>query len=287
MTPRKRLMAAALACAFAGALVGTAQAAPKRGDATKPVYLVHGYGSAKNCTTGWAPAISTLRRSGWTGTSRTVAYYSGDRGCNTRLGSYSRDTSIRELGRRLAWDIYTRYSRHGKKVDVVGHSMGGLIARVALAGVRNRWAGFPRYVYVEDAVTVGTPHQGVTASWADHCKDRQCRQMKPGSTFLIALQRDTNQDPQGRGGTDWTLIGSHDDETVASYSALYMKASHKVVYDVDQGLSHRALITTSAHDHEYHLAYANDWQHFTWHMSTKGRSPLNVVYNAIAHPVKW
>jgi triacylglycerol esterase/lipase EstA (alpha/beta hydrolase family) len=65
--------------------------------------------------------------------------------------------------------------------------MGGLIARVALTGVSRGWKGFPPFLYVEDAVTLGTPHGGVAASWVRSCDETQCVQMRPGSKFLRVL----------------------------------------------------------------------------------------------------
>lgn len=67
------------------------------------------------------------------------------------------DTRIQELGRRLAWDIYKHYSRHGKKVDVVGHSMGGQVIRAAITGVNKYGSSskWPDYLYVEEVVTLG------------------------------------------------------------------------------------------------------------------------------------
>jgi pimeloyl-ACP methyl ester carboxylesterase len=261
-------------------------AAPAAGPG-KPVYLVHGYGTPKNCATGWRSAIATWREGGWTGTAHTVAYYAGDRDCNTRIGSFSRETSIRELGRRLAWDIHERYSRHGAAVDIVGHSMGGLVARVALAGAEHGWDGFPPFLSVEDAVTVGTPHMGVTAPWVDDCGDRQCRQMHPDSYFLSVLARPENQDPQSRRRTDWTLLGAQDDETVSAESALGMAAAHTVVYDGGQDVTHRGLVTISGGDRTYHLSYWNNWHTDGSHHSTRGRSPLHAAKNAFAFSTRW
>ncbi|HEX7168280.1 MAG TPA: hypothetical protein VF230_14975, partial [Acidimicrobiales bacterium] len=112
-------------------------------------------------------------------------------------------------------------------VDIVAHSMGGLIARYALAQVARRHADFPPYLYVEDAVTLGTPHSGT--GWASWCWTTQCEQMRPGSSFVNWLGTNA-PNPQGSGGTDWTAVGSYNDEIVSESSAVAMSASHKVLY---------------------------------------------------------
>ncbi|MFJ2591339.1 esterase/lipase family protein, partial [Streptomyces sp. NPDC087538] len=54
------------------------------------------------------------------------------------------------------------YSAKGQTVDLVGHSMGGLIIRAALAGYAKGDPTWPDTLYVEDVVTLGTPHK---AAW--------------------------------------------------------------------------------------------------------------------------
>ena len=43
-------------------------------------------------------------------------------------------------------------------MDIVAHSMGGLIARVALLGSAQGWEGFPPKLDVNNVVTLSTPH---------------------------------------------------------------------------------------------------------------------------------
>ena len=281
-------IAAALACLglalTAGPPVALGAGDPVRADSmTEPVYLVHGYG-AGNCKARWAPAIVAWRSKGWRGRFHAIGYYGDDRACDTSVGAATRDTSITELGRRLAWDIHRRYSRAGTSVDVVGHSMGGLIARVALTGVQQRWRGFPPYLHVEDAVTVGTPHLGVSAGWVTTCGDRQCVQMRPGSSFLRRLAR--HPEPQSRQGTDWTLIGSDDDATVSPGSALGMRAPHLVRFGAGQGVTHRDVIRLWRNDRRFHVTYWNRRQS-GWRVSARGRAPLFAAGGAIYRAFNW
>ena len=66
----------------------------------------------------------------------------------------------------------------GGRIDLVGHSLGGLIARVyvqALGGHRR----------VDRLVTIGTPHHGSHAAW--WAPTRFVRQLAPGGPFLTWL----------------------------------------------------------------------------------------------------
>jgi triacylglycerol esterase/lipase EstA (alpha/beta hydrolase family) len=47
---------------------------------------------------------------------------------------------------KLGWEIYNRYSRYGIAVDVVGHSMGGLVIRAMLTGNQRHLSGWAPYV---------------------------------------------------------------------------------------------------------------------------------------------
>ena len=210
---------------------------------SKPTVYVHGYnafGDGTDCNM-WNTMDNTLNTWGNTGAKSTVKYYFGDTNCTHSLQSYGtngkhydpgyanwdRYVRLEHLGYRLAWMLYTVYSRNGVTVDVVSHSMGGLITRYALAQVARKHVDFPPYLYVEDSVTLGTPHAGT--GWADLCWTTQCEQMRPGSAFVNWLASYA-PNPQGSGGTDWTTVGSYDDEVVSEGSAISMSAAHKVQY---------------------------------------------------------
>jgi hypothetical protein len=242
----------ATAVALVVALVGLhASPADARTDTrTKPVVYVHGYnpfGDGADCNM-WSSMDNTLRAWGLTGPKVTVRYYFGDTNCTHALenfgtngrhydpgGPWDRYVRIEHLGYRLAWMIYNQYSSKGIPVDIVSHSMGGLITRYALAQVARHHADFPPYLYVEDSVTLGTPHAGT--GWADWCWTTQCEQMRPGSSFVNWLATYA-PNPQGSGGTDWTTIGSYDDEIVSEGSAISMSAAHKVQYLGSADMAH-------------------------------------------------
>lgn len=267
---------------------------PKRNDGlNEPIYFVHGIQVPKNplklspsadCNE-WAPAIKRYKQLGATSTHLiTVAYYKNDKNCNLRIGNFSnKQANLNDIARALANNIYNNFTKNGVSVDLVGHSMGGLIIRAAITGVQKHWAGFPPRLYVEDAVTFSTPHTG--AGFAKLCAKvlGECKQMAPGSAFLKSL----NSNPQSTQGTDWTLIGSKDDKVVNWTSALstgtpnkeagWISAGHKVVFAKGQGLGHSDIYkkTTGSYNSTYWNFYTNKWI-----TQKKGAAPVVVARNA-------
>lgn len=203
------------------------------------VIFIHGYGST-DCNKYWASA-KTFFSTRWTGPRVTYGYYSGDTNC-TRKFSGSTSTSIKTVGKDLANWIYSTYSSKGVKVDVVAHSMGGVILRSALTEVAKGTAGYPARLYIEDAVTLGSPHDGTTAGPSGCLVSPQACELQAGSSFLRGLA----MRPVSAMGTDWTNIGSHRDGVVPASSATYMNGQHKIQYAWGTGLSHGALITSTA-----------------------------------------
>jgi triacylglycerol lipase len=86
------------------------------------------------------------------------------------------------LAQQLA--AFTELHLHGRKFDLVGFSMGGLVSRYYV----QRLGGLQR---VEHFVTIAAPHQG-TALANLHFGDGG-RQMRPRSDFLRELARDSDR----------------------------------------------------------------------------------------------
>ena len=231
-------------------LAGTVQhatvtpVAARTDDTAKPTLFLHGYDGGR-CESDWGFLIDHLRASGWTGGFYIPKYTSGDSSCNARpnvamgcmscFGSHSSwfghsgtthssNTSIRHLAWHLANYISANFSTKGLAVDVVAHSMGGLLIRYALA--KQGVDSFPRLL-VEDVITLGTPHNG--ASFAALTGTTQGAEMEPSST-LIAWLKTWGMNPQARGGTDWTNVGSHGDLIVRPDTATSMSAPHRWRY---------------------------------------------------------
>ena len=176
--------------------------------------------------------ISQMRSEGFTGSMVKVGWYSNDSNCNVNLhswGSYGDRDSWKNVAKAFSSYVYYNYTQYGIAVDVVGYSMGGLITRGAIYGSSRGDSGFSSPINVEDVVTLGTPHQG--AAWYSNlCFWGQCASMKPGSSDLNWLNGNGN--PQGRYGTEWTNIGSYQDDVVpyASATSMGIPSGQKVVY---------------------------------------------------------
>jgi pimeloyl-ACP methyl ester carboxylesterase len=255
---RRRIVLTAI---VAGALLlATTPAAARTNTRSKPIIFVHGldafFSSGSDCNS-WNPMVSTLQSWGWTGSMIKLKYYAFDVNCTHALdhhGSHTKhnggtgehdvndpsshgfDSRIEHIAYHLAWYIYDHYSKNGITVDVVGHSMGGLIIRYAVAQSQRNHSEFPPYLYVEDVATLGSPHTGT--DWARGCWwADQCGQMVPGSSFMNWLGSYA-QNPQESGGTDWTTMGSHEDNYVSAGSATGMDATHRVRYYASSGVEH-------------------------------------------------
>lgn len=283
MVRASRKLTVALSIVVVVLLAQATPAAARSDDRAKPVVYVHGYnafGDGTSCGM-WNAMDSTLRSWGHSGAKATVRYYFGDTGCTNALESYGSNTHyypgstrfdryvrLEHLGYRLAWMLYTEYSSKGITVDVVSHSMGGLITRYALAQTQRRHPDFPPYLYVEDSVTLGTPHAGT--GWANWCWTTQCSQMRPGSSFINWLTSNA-PNPQGSGGTDWTAVGSYDDEIVSETSAVAMAAAHKVQYLGSSDVYHSDFYQDTTDARTAAVRYSdNGGSWYTWYSAPWG-----------------
>ena len=122
------------------------------------VILVNGYG-----TSDWRRVKTHLEASGYT--VDVFAYLVLHGTLHSRAA---------QLAQRIVWHASTS----GKPVHLVGHSLGGLIARAAIQrnGGRN----------VATCTTVATPHRGSAAARLDPLS-ALARAMRPGSDELVAL----------------------------------------------------------------------------------------------------
>lgn len=135
--------------------------APHRSTAEcRPVLLLHGLG----CNRGvWRPLLARLRAAGFAPVRAINLQPCGD---------------LQNQAARAAQELrLLAQQAEGRAVDVVAHSMGGLVARAMLRLVEPYRIG--------RIVTIGTPHQGTQlARWLP-CAG--ARQMRPDSSWLRAL----------------------------------------------------------------------------------------------------
>jgi triacylglycerol lipase len=98
------------------------------------------------------------------------------------------------LARQVA-DYVGKTFAPGEKIDLVGFSMGGLVARYYL----QRLGGLER---VSRLVTISSPHRGTWTAFL--LGNVGVRQMRPGSAFLTDLDKDRQVLKRIRFTTIWT-----------------------------------------------------------------------------------
>jgi hypothetical protein len=279
-----------------GALAALALAvmAPAASAADPQLLLVHGYGDAaegKDCNgSTWKNALRSYQDAGGRERSSltTIGYYAGDdpADCDAIVGDgkASNDRPIQDIARDLAIHIDRAYSSRGRPVDIVAHSMGGLVTRVALLGSAQGWEGFPSKLDVDNVVTLSTPHKGVASPSAND--DRQWRQMDPDSGFIDRLhERGSGLGDDWADGTDWSLVGSHEDTTVTHDSGIDKGslADQKYGYQddaADAGEVDHGAVRTLAGENRYALRYWHASGDHPPHDTERGWSPLKTAFQA-------
>ncbi len=268
--------------------------APAASVADTQILLVHGYGDAqqgKDCNRStWTNALRSYQDAGGRERSSmtTVGYYAGDSPADCDVivgdGKATNERPIQDIAKDLANHIDDAYTSKGKPVDIIGHSMGGLITRVALLGSAQGWDGFPSKLEVDDVVTLSTPHQGVANPGAHD--DAQWKQMDPGSGFMKRLhEQGSGLGDDWANGTDWSLVGSHEDTTVRQDSAIDKgnHADQKYGYQDDPGdsgeVDHSAVRTLFGKN-RYRLQYWHASGDHPPHRTSRGWSPLKTAFQA-------
>jgi len=177
----------------------------------RPVVFLHGYAQH---TANFVWLSRRLRADGWRHlySVRHTAAGGDIEGSAVRFGE-ALDRVRRESG--------------AAQVDVVAHSMGGLVARAHLRR-HGRASGIARLV------TLGTPHQG-TLAFPRLARDRMVAQMRPDSPLLARLAAD---DPVPA-CADCVAIYSADDAIIVPASAGYWPGAFNVEV---RGLGHMSLL---------------------------------------------
>ncbi len=163
-----------------------------------PVLLVHGYGMNAGV---WAPMVNYLRRRGL--------------GNVFTLNLYPKFGDIDDFAQQLAARVnrICDTTRAGK-VILIGHSMGGLVARAYV----ERFGGGDRVVKV---IYVGTPHHG--SRLARLAPGVNAHQMCVGSEWLLNLNRDENQPSRIK---HVSIFSVHDNVVVPQNSGEFGKAKN-------------------------------------------------------------
>lgn len=160
--PYRRILAVAL---LALPLAGNARSQEAPRAARDPILFVHGW---RGSSAQWRTMIDRFRADGWS--DRELFTWDFDTG-----------TSNTVVAARIATRVDQILAATGaSRVDIVSHSMGALSSRYYL-----RELGGDRKV--DAFVSIGAPNHGTSV--ADFCFSAACREMRPGSPFLAALNR--------------------------------------------------------------------------------------------------
>ena len=186
----------------------------------------------------WGTLPNYLRQQGYTGVFIKVAWYKNASNCDVNLHSwanpdYDEAFSWVDVGAALARYIYQNFTSKGIPVDIVAHSMGGVVARSAIWGASGQaypWLSgatgspttqWPPPIDVGTVITVGSPHDGSNTIVVSGCagllaNQQICREtLRDGNSVKWLNDRDINGktihsaalNPQGRFGTQWLNIG--------------------------------------------------------------------------------
>ena len=243
-----------------------------------PYYNVNAYNNGsipQACDAYWSSALQFFTNRGWGNQLRTIGIYSRQSGCYVNLANvvpnqsssltimqgsspFTNATSIGALGHRLAWWIYNNYTSKGLTVSLVGHSMGGLVARTAVGGSSKRLSGFPPPLLVKGMVLLGTPNNGASSSYLGGLTGctTQCAQMNSGSTFLTSLN---NSWDNGNSGVSHrlNLIGSND-YVVGDVRSGAFGGSGVGLYFISPAYDHGNIITDQGTTSDASIGYWTD-----------------------------
>lgn len=227
------------------------------GSTDNPVYFVHGYANSdgEDCRQYWRNAVDEFSDNDGNRPLRTVGFYVNDSHCDVTVGSGRATvrTTINRLAADLAHHVYQHNTRQGQEVDLVGHSMGGIVSRVAVLGSARGWPGFPdEPLHVGNVVTLDSPHGGAFCDDAQQkCPNNpQWRETEPGSPLMTVLHAPENRlDQEWARGTTWTFVGSDQDRTVSGDSGtdegFYSDSKVRYLRGSEPTLTHTAVTTAT------------------------------------------
>ncbi len=145
-----------------------------------PIIFVHGFQSSGAI---WTTMIDRLKADGWT---------------DAPLVTWTYDSNISNItiAQQLESKTDSLLSVTGaRKIDLITHSMGGLSSRYFAKNL----GGSDK---IDALVFLGTPNHGATL--ANFCGIPPCIEMRPGSTFLTALNSGDETPGSARYATWWT-----------------------------------------------------------------------------------
>ena len=191
-----------------------------------------------DCSGYWEDLPSSMRRQGYTGQFILVTWYQNASNCDVNLhnwGQYDESYSWVDVGAALSQYVYQSFTSKGIPVDIVSHSMGGMVTRSAIYWASGKAPPFYHGsiltaakwsppIDVGTAITAGSPHLGSNTAIVNICGNEAsnqqiCRETWPGSNSEIWINGlDSNhnvihpeaRNPQGKFGTQWINIAAKD-----------------------------------------------------------------------------
>lgn len=234
-----------------------ANAAVTAEELSKPILLITGPEVIKDACTAMAPYATAIRayrpvdaegqKVTNSGKLRYIAVNPKGSTCNRDDAMRVDGSTLGDAALALAKEIERVNAESKQAVDVVAAGSAGLTLRYALLMSQRKRLGqtalggadrYPSVLKVQDAVTLSTPHDGMTAASSGcgsttFCNDLTKDAEKPALHWqLLATAEGMN--PQGVGGTDWSAFAFGADRFVPASSATGMDARHKTIYVDDQ-----------------------------------------------------
>lgn len=265
-----------------------AKAPARKNSKSRTVIFIHGFQPTQktDCYDTWKPTIDFFKRQGWKKQNLiTWGYYKKNTHCTSKYDGTT-NSDLGNVSEALRKYIKKNFTDKGKTVDVVAHSTGGLIIRNAI--IQSHLSAGD--LFVEDVVTLGTPHEG--SKWGNACNATQCKQLRPDSSYIKGLNYFSTKAKryhEADGGTNWTLVGSHFDVVVpvdsATSKAVYAK--HRIRYPRNQKIAHVDYYSTKNGGTEGWTYYRSNDYGKSYHKVTRSAGPIRMAYRGAYYHSKW
>jgi triacylglycerol esterase/lipase EstA (alpha/beta hydrolase family) len=182
----------------------------------EPVILVHG--TFENMFNNWQAMAPALKNAGYCVYAFNYGSYNG----SGLLGIYGVG-QIERSAQQLATEVDAVLAQTGaSKVDLVGHSQGGMMPRYYLKNIDAS--------KVDDLVGLSPSNHGTTNPFATPVAGPcpACAQQAAGSSFITQL----NAGDETPGSVDYTNIATRYDEVLTPYTSAFLSADGNQVTNV-------------------------------------------------------
>ena len=182
----------------------------------EPVILVHG--TAESMFDNWQAMSPALKAAGYCVYAFNYGSYNG----SGTLGVYGIGP-IEGSARELAAEVRTVLAQtEATKVDLVGHSQGGMMPRYYLKNIDSS--------KVDDLVGLSPSNHGTTNRFATPLGGPcpACAQQAAGSSFITQL----NAGDETPGAADYTNAVTRNDEVVTPYTSGFLAADRNAVTNI-------------------------------------------------------